>query len=120
MRLGLLFVCVLPHLYVTAVATRGDGPWGFLLGLLAWNLAPVFIGGAMLYSRFNRQGLGWLLATLVASLTAVWLGLVAPRGSTAALIFLFMPLWNLLFVGPAGALIATFAKRRGSAKPDGD
>lgn len=36
---------------------------------------------------------------------------VAPKGSTAALGLLFMPLWNLLLIGPAGALLCWLAYR---------
>ena len=82
------------------------GPSGFLLDLLLWNSVPAFIGALAAYSKFRPQGLGWLLAILVSSIWAVWVGLLDPQSSTAALIFLFLPAWNVGLVGP-GALLAS-------------
>jgi hypothetical protein len=107
MRPLLILLSLIPHLYVAGVGWREAGPSGFLVGLLLWNLVPVFIGALAAYSRFQRQGIGWLLATLVASLWALWVGLLDPRGSTSALIFLFLPAWNVGLVGPVGAVVAT-------------
>jgi hypothetical protein len=105
-RLLLVVLSLVPHLYVAGVGLRQAGASRFLFGALAWNLAPVIVGAFAAYSKYRREGVGWLLATLVSSAWAVWVGLLHPTGSTAALIFLFLPLWNLLVVGPIGALVA--------------
>jgi hypothetical protein len=106
MRLLLILLSLIPHLYVARVGLRQAGASWFLFGMLAWNLAPVVVGAVAAYSKYRREGVGWLLATLASSAWAVWVGLLHPTGSTAALIFLFLPLWNLLAIGPLGALLA--------------
>jgi hypothetical protein len=111
MRLLLVLLSFLPHLYVAAVGLREAGASGFLLGVLFWNLVPVAVGTRMAYSSAPRYGVGWLLATLISSGWAVWVGLLHPRGSTGGLIFLFLPLWNLIVVGPAGMAIARVSRR---------
>ena len=111
MRPLLILLSALPHLYVTGVGLREAGPSAFLLGVLLWNLAPVAVGGLLAYSRAPHRGVGWLLATMAASLWAVWIGLLRPQGSTGSLIFLFLPLWNMIVVGPAGMLLAVLGVR---------
>ncbi|HUR93883.1 MAG TPA: hypothetical protein VMY76_04840 [Gemmatimonadales bacterium] len=117
MRVLLIVLSIIPPLYVALVGWREAGPSGFLLGVLLWNLVPVLIGGRLAYSRFERQGLGWLGTTLAASVWAIWVGLLHPRGSTAALIFLVLPAWNVALVGPVGALLAGLVGRLGRGKP---
>jgi hypothetical protein len=107
LRSWLILLSLVPHLYVTAIGLGSTGPSGFLLGLLAWSLAPVAIGAALAHSRWRAQGIGWLVATLASSLWAVWVGVLRPKGSTASLIFLFIPMWNIALIGPAGMLLAT-------------
>jgi hypothetical protein len=107
----LVLLSVAPHLYVGAVGTQEAGSLGFLLGLLIWNLVPVLLGSLLAYSRFQAQGVGWLSATLASSAWAVWAGLLDPQGSTSALIFLFLPAWNVVLVGPAGAMLGALWKR---------
>jgi hypothetical protein len=112
----LILLSVVPHLYVAGVGWHEVGLSGFILGLLLWNLVPVLIGALAAYSRFQWLGLGWLLATLISSTWAVWVGLLRPQGSTASLIFLFLPAWNVGLVGPVGVLLAAvwgrYAARR--------
>ena len=116
MRPLLILIALIPHLYVTGVGLREAGSSGFVLGVLLWNLVPVAVGARAAYSRFRHQGVAWLLATMVSSSWAVWVGLLKPQGSTGALIFLFLPAWNLVVVGPAAAMLATlwgrYATRR--------
>jgi hypothetical protein len=111
MRALLVLLSLIPHLYVATVGLREAGPSGFLLGVLAWSLVPVAIGARMAYSQSPRFGVGWLLTTLASSTWAVWVGLLRPQGSTGGLIFLFLPLWNLALVGPAGVLLALLWSR---------
>jgi hypothetical protein len=105
MRPFLILLSLIPHLYVAGVGLEEAGPSLFLLSVLAWNLFPVAVGALAAYSRFPRHGIGWLLATLLGSCWAVWAGLLHPTGSTSALIFLVLPLWNLALLGPAGWLL---------------
>jgi hypothetical protein len=107
LRSWLILLSLVPHFYVTAIGLGSTGPSGFLLGLLAWSIVPVAIGAALAHSRLRAQGIGWLVATLASSLWAVWVGVLRPKGSTASLIFLFIPMWNIALIGPAGMLLAT-------------
>jgi hypothetical protein len=63
MRPLLILLSLFPQLYVAAGGLREAGPSGFLLTLLLWNLVPVVIGTLVAYSKFQRQGVGWLLAS---------------------------------------------------------
>jgi hypothetical protein len=107
----LILLSAIPHFYVALVGLREAGPSGFLLGLLVWSLVPVALGARLLQSKASHLGVGWLLATLAAAAWAVWVGMLRPQGSTASLIFLILPLWNLIVVGPAGALLALLYTR---------
>jgi hypothetical protein len=106
MRWVLVFLSLVPHLYVAAVGAQQGGFDWFLIGALLANVLPVGIGAMLLQTRWAGVGVGWLIATLLASGYAVWVGLVRPQGSTSALIFLVLPVWNCLLVGPVGALVA--------------
>lgn len=111
-RALLVLLSLAPHLYVLADGWRQAGPSGFLAGSLLWNLVPVGLGTGLLYSRFRWQGVGWLCATLAASVWAIWVALIRPQSSTASLIFLVLPVWSTVLVGPLGALVGTLLSRR--------
>jgi hypothetical protein len=111
-RALLVLLSLAPHLYVFTEGWRQAGPSRFLAGLLLWNLIPVGVGTGLLYSRFRWQGVGWLWATLAASAWAVWVALIRPQSSTASLIFLVLPVWSTVLVGPLGALVGALLSRR--------
>jgi hypothetical protein len=111
-RALLVLFSLVPHLYIFADGWRQAGPSGFLVRSLLCNLIPVAVGTALLYSRFRWQGVAWLCGTLATSTWAIWVALIRPQGSTAALVFLVLPLWNTVVVGPLGALIGTLLSRR--------
>lgn len=99
------------HLY-TAVFKAEGGPSLFLAGLVLLSLAPYAV--AALLARRPRGGplaLGFALASLLADGYMHYAVFVAPKSSTAALGLLFMPIWNLLVVGPAGAALAWLGHR---------
>lgn len=100
------------HLY-TAIfkAEGGMGAIGFLVGLLLWSCTPYALAAMLALARRPVPGLGAAASCLVADLFMHYSVFIAPRGSTAALGLLFMPLWNLLFVAPAGALLFWLAHR---------
>lgn len=111
----LLALSLVPHLYVFAVGWQQAGPSLFLFGLAAANLFPVAVGYHLTRTRFRAAGVGALVATFLSSSWALWDGLLHPRGSTASLIFLFLPLWNSFLVGPlGGAVVALVARWRAS------
>ena len=97
------------HLYTVvfkATGGEGDGAGAFLIGLWVYSCAPYAISAWLARGRRAAWGLGAAAACLVADLYMHYSVFVAPAGSTAALGLLFMPLWNLLIIGPAGALLA--------------
>ena len=107
--------CLL-HLYTFAF--KADGGWSlFAVGLFAFSLTPYAV--AVMLARFGRMAssaLGFAAGALVGDLYMHYSVFIAPKGSTAALGLLFMPLWNLVVIGPGGALIgwamARFIGRR--------
>ena len=96
--------CLL-HLYTFAF--KAEGGWSlFVVGLFAFSLTPYAV--AAMLARFGRMAssaLGFAAGALIGDLYMHYSVFIAPKGSTAALGLLFMPLWNLLVIGPGGALI---------------
>jgi hypothetical protein len=111
MRWVLVLLSLAPHLYVAAVGAQEGGVDLFLVGLLCANVLPVGIGALLLRARWPGVGVGWLIGTLLASGYALWVGLLRPQGSTSALIFLVLPVWNCFLTGPVGALVALGSRR---------
>ena len=108
------------HLYTALFKAEGGmGAAAFLIGLFLWSCAPYAIAALLARGRRVLWGLGAAAACLVADGFMHYTVFVAPKGSKAALGLLFMPLWNLLVVGPAGALLCWLvyrvAGRRGGA-----
>jgi hypothetical protein len=108
---------VLLHAYTTLVAAAGPVE-AFHLGLLAWSCLPYLV--AALLPRFGAApstAAGFALGALLGDLYMHYAVFIAPKGSTAALGLLFMPLWNFLVLGPLGAL-AVRAGVRLLGRPD--
>jgi hypothetical protein len=94
------------HLYTVAFKSSG-GFNVFLVALFFWSCTPYAIAAVL--ARFKRtQALaaGAAAACLVGDAVMHYGVFIAPKGSTAALGLLFMPMWNLVAVGPLGALLA--------------
>jgi len=95
---------VLLHVYTAVFRADGGLSW-FLLGLVLLSCLPYGIAAALTRARrAHMLALGWAIASLLADLYMHYSVFVAPKGSTAALGLLFMPIWNLLVIGPAGAV----------------
>jgi len=78
----------------------------FVAGLWLWSCLPYALwAGVALWRRPPALALGGALAALAADLFMHHSVFIAPAGSTAALGLLFMPLWNLVLVGPIGAAL---------------
>jgi len=90
-----------------------DGPMNsFLLGLIAWSIAPYIICGVILFG-FHRSwpsAIGSFLV-LAADLAMHHSVFIKPAGSTAAVGLVFMPIVNLAFILPVGLLIGWFVSR---------
>jgi len=96
---------VLLHLYTAVFRADGGLSW-FLLGLVLLSCLPYGVAVALTRARrASLLALGWAIASLLADLYMHYSVFVAPKGSTAALGLLFMPIWNLLVVGPVGAVV---------------
>jgi hypothetical protein len=107
------------HVY-TALFKAEGGFSAFLVGLVVWSCLPYAIA-ALVAMRGKRPAiaLGAALGALAGDLFMHYSVFVAPKGSTAALGLLFMPLWNLLVLAPAGAAVAwAVARWRRGAPPD--
>jgi len=94
------------HLYTAVFKASADaGASLFLVGLWLFSCAPYFIAAVLARRGRPVWGLGAAAASLAADVFMHYSVFSAPKGSTAALGLLFMPLWNLLVIGPAGALV---------------
>jgi hypothetical protein len=109
------------HLYTAAFEVEG-GASAFLLGLVVFSVLPYAVAALLPRLRVSRVAAsGYAFGALAGDAFMHYSAFVAPKGSTAALGLLFMPLWNLLLVGPAAALIAwgvavRFGARRAERK----
>jgi len=106
-KLALAICCTgaLLHLY-TAMFKAEDGAKVFLIGLVLLSCAPYVIAAVLALSRRGQVlGLGGAAAALLADSYMHYSVFVAPKGSTAAVGLLAMPIWNLLAIGPAGAAL---------------
>jgi len=111
LALGICSIAVLLHLY-TALFSAEGGISGFLVGLVLLSCLPCAVAAALATRRrLELPALGFAAASLIADLYMHCSVFIAPNGSTAALGLLFMPVWNLLAVGPAGAVLLWLAHR---------
>lgn len=100
------------HLYTVFVkADGGTGVGAFLIGLFLWSCAPYAIAAVLAWRRLTPWGLGAAAACLAGDVFMHYSVFVAPKGSTAAIGLLVMPFWNLVAIGPAGALLFWLAHR---------
>ena len=108
------------HLYTAFFKAEGGmGAVPFLIGLFLWSCTPYAVAAVLAWSRRTVWALGAAAACLAADVFMHYAVFVAPKGSTAALGLLFMPLWNLVAIGPAGALLFwlahwIFGRQRGA------
>ena len=114
MRLSLLLAisagCLL-HLYTFAF--KAEGGWSlFVVALFAYSLSPYAVASILARFRPAMSGaLGFAAGALAGDLFMHYSVFIAPKGSTAALGLLFMPIWNLLLLGPIGALVGWASAR---------
>ena len=105
------------HAYTAPFKAEGGAP-AFLAGLFVWSCLPYAV--VALVATWGRQpviAFGAALGALAGDLFMHYSVFVAPKGSTAALGLLFMPLWNLLLLAPAGAVLAWALARWGRRGP---
>ena len=119
------FVLKQPHKGMVAIATGagalhafecfGDGASGAALGFFVWGMTPY----ALCLSVSSMAS--WRAAPVPGGVLALAVDLlvhrevfVSPQSSTAALLLIFVPLWNTLVIVPAGTLVACAVARRRS------
>jgi len=103
--LGVIVAGLVLHIY-TAVFKSQGGPSIFLLALGLASMIPyglAYLVGTR--SKTAAAGLGAACACLAGDLFMHYSVFVTPKGSTAALGLLFMPVWNLFLIGPSGAIV---------------
>lgn len=102
---------VVLHLYVAVF--KADGGFSlFLVGLLMMSWLPYAIAAGIAYVASRAVfGLGFAVASLAGDLFMHYAVFIAPKGSTAALGLLFMPIGNLLILGPIGGLVFWLVRR---------
>ena len=108
------------HLYTAAFDADGKLS-AFLIGLVVWSCLPYAVSASFACTKPKRLqvlGLGAAAASLAGD-GFMHYAVVTSSSSTAALGLLFMPLWNLVALGPAGALSAwIIAKVRARSRTD--
>jgi hypothetical protein len=90
------------HAYIAFFQSSG-GADSFSLGLLAWSIVPYIVATAL--ALISRSALVGVVPMALVLLIDVWIYygvFINPKGSTAALALLWMPLWNLILVVPIG------------------
>jgi hypothetical protein len=108
MRLTLILtitIACLLHAYTYAF--KAEGGWSvFTVSLFAFSLTPYAVS-AILARRWRAvsSALGFAAGALAGDVFMHYSVFIAPKGSTAALGLLFMPVWNLLLLGPIGAFL---------------
>jgi hypothetical protein len=103
--LGVVAIAVLLHAYV-ALTEWTNALWA--ASILLWALFPY--AAAVLVALATRRAALGVIPGVVALLLDVWLvySVRSSSSSTAAIAFLWMPLWNLIIVlvlGIGGALV---------------
>lgn len=108
-------------LHAYTMVFKADGGFTvFKLGLFAWSLAPYALAAALGWRAIHPGvAAGYAIGALVGDAFMHHAVFIQPKGSTAALGLLFMPLWNLLLLGPVGALAAWLLLRLSRRRGDG-
>jgi len=105
---------VLLHIYTLGYWREG-GKDIYQLGMLtsALSCVPYLVAAVLACFRSGRTiGLGAAAAVLLADLIMHYSVYIDPRGTTPAIRLVFMPLYNLLLIGPAGGLLAWLLGRQ--------
>lgn len=82
----------------------------FFSGLLLWGLLPLAIAFLIFHLRRHYAAWGWLLGVLIHGYVSIVI-VRQSESSTAVLDFLFVPVWNIVIVGPVGALVGVLLAR---------
>ena len=100
-------------LHAVTAFVMSAGPVGtFTFQLFAFSCLP-YLAMFVLATSLKRPipGAAGASAALIADAAMFWSVFIQPKGSTAALGLLFMPVWNLLLIAPAAAAVAFVVTR---------
>ena len=79
----------------------------FVIGLFIYSLSPYTAAAVFAFFRPTaRAAAGFAAGALLGDLFMHYSVFIAPKGSTAAVGLLFMPIWNLFLLGPIGGILA--------------
>lgn len=111
-------IALLLHLYEAA----GKSSDGFSIGFLLWAMVPYILCLAISSVwGIRRAAIGGALVAVIFDFWGHYAVFVNPKGSTAGLALLFIPLWNTLILVPAATAIAyVILRRRSTTTPGGD
>lgn len=82
----------------------------FIVLLVLWNLAPFAIAVILFIAGARYAAWGWLIGVALFGLWSVSAVLHSDR-STAALGFMWAPVWSFVLAGPVGAGLAILIQR---------
>ena len=113
-RYGLLIVAfgILLHAYIAFFEAEG-GASGFSLGLMVWSWLPYLVS-ALLFVLVRRTliPLCGVVPPAVMDTLSFYSVVISPQSSTAPLVLLWMPLWNLVLFMPVGHIVGWLLARR--------
>jgi hypothetical protein len=104
-----LGLAVLPQLLVIEVFSQA--PTGFIGLLFLWNIAPMAMAVVFYVAGARPAAWGWLIGVAAWGIWSA-LSVVLSHSSTAALGFLWAPVWGLIIVGPVGVGMAMLRQRK--------
>ncbi len=94
-----------------AVAYDARSAPGFAFMLLLWSIVPFVIALVIFFSGKRAAAWGWLIA-IVCYATYAWASIkFSSQGSTSAIGFIWIPIWNSAIVGPMGASVGVLLAR---------
>jgi hypothetical protein len=83
----------------------------YAISLLTWSLIPAAIAWLIFRTGKHAAAICWLVAVTIFGLYVWALVIFWSHGSTDAIAFLWIPVWNSLIVGPMGAAIGVLLSR---------
>jgi hypothetical protein len=102
---ALVALGMLLHAYI-AFVKASSGALFFSIGLMIWSWLPYILALTLLLLLRNPiMPLIGVLGPLYFDMQSYYTAFIAPQSSTAALILLWVPLWNLIIIEPIGLLI---------------
>jgi hypothetical protein len=111
---GIVLVAVGLLLHASIAFFKSDSSdRSFSLGLMVWSWLPYLL--ALFFLIIIRRKiipLCGVVGPLILDLTNYYAVFISPQSSTAALGLLWVPLWNLVLLGPVGMLIGWAISRK--------